>query len=129
MSELLDWNNFGEQNWKNTSFLKDSLVNVCGTEKLIGGKNQPGSEYIRNTIRDLPEHTFISIKVKSVWIDSMDVDDSVIFFLDGMIVHEQSKNKAYEIGNLCGKTKYSESIQDIEIIVPHTGSTATIKIF
>jgi len=73
----------------NTTSVTTDPTSQCGDIKLLGGigKTGPKTTFLR-TINDLPEHTFIIIKLTAHFIDSFDINDSIVFYLDDKIVHE-----------------------------------------
>jgi len=87
VSELSNVASFGDSNWKNTG--SGSPLMKCGNDQIYGGvpNTSSGTTFTR-VISNLPSHTFVTIKLKTFWLDSIDSNDSVIFYLDDKIVHE-----------------------------------------
>lgn len=75
----------------------------CGDNQVYGGQPNTGAgAKFTRVISDLGSHSFVTIKLKSYWIDSMDINDSVIFYLDDKIIHEQGKNSNFAKEDICG---------------------------
>jgi len=87
VSELSNVASFGDSNWKNTG--SGNPLMKCGNDQIYGGvPNTAAGTTFTRVISNLPSHTFVTIKVKTFWLDSIDSNDSVIFYLDDKIVHE-----------------------------------------
>lgn len=85
-SELSDKSDFGNKNWTVSG---GNPLTQCGAEQLLGGFNHSGPEttFVR-AFSNLVDHTFLTFKLKAFWLDSVDTNDSIIFYVDGKIVHE-----------------------------------------
>jgi len=82
VSELSDSASFGDKNWSNTG--SGSALLKCGDYQVYGGQPHTGAgTTFTRVISGLESHSFVTIKLKTFWIDSIDINDSVIFYLDG----------------------------------------------
>ena len=90
VSELAKEKSFGNEIWSTST--KGSLVK-CGDNQVFGGPPSTGAgATFSRAVSGLGSHSFVTIKLKTFWIDTMDINDSVIFYLDDKIIHEQGKN-------------------------------------
>lgn len=99
VSELNDDNNFDVSKW--TSNFNNG-ISTCG-KKVFGGYGVagPGAKFERK-LENLPPHTFLTISLDAFFFDSLDLNDSVVFYVDGVIAHEQGKNWDLAAANVCG---------------------------
>lgn len=123
--ELFDDANFDVSKWTSNF---NQAVTACG-EKVLGGFNAAGggAQFTRK-ITNLPPHSFLQISLKGHFIDSADGNDSIVFYIDGKIVHEHQRLYLQNDKNVCG-AGWNDGSEDITIVIPHFETTAEFKIY
>ncbi|EAR83222.3 carboxy-terminal crystallin fold protein (macronuclear) [Tetrahymena thermophila SB210] len=125
-SELSNDNAFDVTSWTSTF---QNAVTSC-PNKIVGGFNVagPGSYAVRK-LSNLPPHSFLTISINAFFVDSIDSNDSIIFYVDGKIVHEETRQFFLASKNICGAGWNDNVNNKFVFLIPHFAPTAEFKIY
>ncbi|KAL4427057.1 hypothetical protein ABPG74_021164 [Tetrahymena malaccensis] len=126
VSELSNDSQFDVSNW--TSSFKNA-VSSCPNKILGGYKNAGSGAWATRKLTNLPPHSFLTISINAFFVDSIDTNDSIVFYVDGKIVHEETRQYFLSSQNICG-AGWADNVNNKFVFqVPHFTSTAEFKVY
>ena len=140
LSEALFKNTFALTDFELSGWKKgntdsaNKYITECAGKSIYGGYQALSGNnivrYVSQEFTQIPDHFQLSIKLQFYYIDSWDKEWMTIY-LDNVAVYSYRFNDNGAARTpICGRTEsgWTEFVQNISVVVPHTASKATVKV-